>query len=581
MFILRISFDMTHHNETYAKKVAGILVPLFALRGKDDLGIGDTAALSEMIAWAAEHGFQALQILPTNETGSNNSPYDILSAMALEPSTITTNPSWLSDLTEEDYRQVLARYDLKAMQQGHVHYPLVKKCKQELLSAAWARFQKKGKTQKSVQDYERFEQEESYWLPNYTLYRALLERHGGQEDFLKWDPITRKASSATCWLATLPEQERLEIEKRRYFFSYVQWIAVTQWKKVFATAESFGISLIGDIPSGVHLSGADVFSAPELFDTEKFGGAPPEKVFQADLFTMQWGQNWGIPLYRWEQMAHDDFQWWRRRLRFLQSFFHLLRVDHTLGLFRIYSFPWPPERNAEFISLTEEEAKEKTHGLLPHFVDHADDTPEHSAHNKKRGELLLRIFQEETGKHGLIAEDLGEVPPYVPSVLAQLEIPGFKIPLWFCNEDHTMVPACDYPRISVATYATHDHPPFRNQWETWQQEILEKAATTEGAERTIRELLAFIGRPDLDCSTPYEGEIHQALLKTLYKSNSWLAVVMITDLFGLTQTFNQPGDDTDANWVERINAPIASWNKNYTAILAASDQALKECERFC
>ena len=380
---------------------------------------------------------------------------------------------------------------------------------------------------------------------------------------------------------TLSAQERVEFEKRRDFFSYVQWIAITQWRKVFAIASSFRVSLIGDLTTGVHLASADVFSAPELFDTKKFGGAPPEKVFQADPFTMQWGQNWGIPLYRWDQMAHDHFEWWRRRLRFSRSLFHFLRVDHTLGLFRIYSFPWPRERNAEFASLTEKEAQEKTNGILPHFVDYADDTPEHATHNQERGTRLLRMFQEEAGRYNLIAEDLGEVPPYVPSVLADLEIPGFKIPLWVRNEKKEMIPARDYPKISIATYATHDHHPIRKQWEAWQQEIVEKTSSAEGAEKTIRELLTFIGRSDLNSSTPYEGEIHEGLLKTLYESNSWLAVVMITDLFGLTQIFNKPGDNTDSNWAERIELPIAFWNKSYSAILAASDNALRESGRFC
>ncbi|MFZ4116480.1 MAG: 4-alpha-glucanotransferase [Chthoniobacterales bacterium] len=563
----------------YEKKITGILAPLFALRGKNDLGVGDTAALSEMIAWVAEHGFQALQMLPIHETGKANSPYEILSAMALEPSTITTHPSWLPDLTQEDYERILLHDDFTTLQQEKVQYPLVKKCKQELLSAAWSHFQQQETHEQRVQDYHHFQKEESHWLDDYTLYRALLERNDNQEDFSCWTPHTRTASAARRWVETLPEQERLHLEQRRDFFSYVQWIAITQWRKIFVTAESLGVLLIGDLPTGVHHASADVFSKPELFDTKKFGGAPPEKVFQADPFTMKWGQNWGIPLYRWDEMEHDDFQWWRRRIRFLRSFFHLLRIDHTLGLFRIYSFPWPPESNADFVSLTPEETQKKTKGLLPHFVDYADDTAEHRTHNEERGRKLLRLFQEEAGMHNLIAEDLGETPPYVPVVLKEREIPGFKIPLWIRDADKIMIPARDYPRISVVTYATHDHQPLRKQWETWQQEIIEQTPTASGAEKTIRELLTFIDLPALDPLTPYEGKIHKALLTTLYESNSWLAAVMITDLLGLTKAFNQPGDNTHSSWVERVESPIASWNEKYATILAHSDQAVKKSGR--
>jgi 4-alpha-glucanotransferase len=571
---------MSFNNSMYDKKTAGILAPLFALRGKEDLGIGDTAALAEMIVWVAEHGFQALQMLPINETSSNNSPYEILSAMALEPSTITTHPDWLEDLTQEDYRAILERYDVEKMVEGNVHYCLVKKCKQELLNAAWSRFVLREAQDKHLRDYQCFQKEESYWLADYTLYRALLERHDNQEDFSTWNPCTQNADSAKRWLTTLPKHEYLSFEKRRDFFSYVQWIAITQWKKVFAIASSQGVLLIGDIPTGVHVASADVFSKSDLFDIENLGGAPSEKIFQSDPFTMRWGQNWGIPLYKWDSMEKDNFQWWRHRIRFLRSFFHILRIDHALGLFRIYSFPWPPKMNDEFMLLTQEEALKKTEGILPHFVDYADDTPEHASYNKERGSRLLSIFQQEAGKYQLIAEDLGEVPPYVPDVLKKLEIPGFKIPLWIRDKENKMIPARDYPIISVATYATHDHHPFRKQWEMWQHDIREKKSLAPGAEKTIRELLFFIDLPDLDSLTPYEGKIHQALLKTLYESGSWLVIVMITDLLGLKQIFNNPGNLTSSNWVARIPLSIDSWNEKHTNTLASLDKALQESGRF-
>ncbi len=70
------------------KRIAGILVPLFALRGEQDLGIGDTAALREFIDWAAGIGFKLVQLLPINEIGSDNSPYNAISAVAIEPTTL-------------------------------------------------------------------------------------------------------------------------------------------------------------------------------------------------------------------------------------------------------------------------------------------------------------------------------------------------------------------------------------------------------------------------------------------------------------------------------------------------------------
>ncbi len=110
-------------------KIAGVLAPAFAVRGAKDLGIGDTEALKELISWAARQGLSVVQILPINETGGDSSPYCLLSAMAIEPTTIATFPGILPDLTQEDFDRITARYDLPALRQGSVQYREVKKLK--------------------------------------------------------------------------------------------------------------------------------------------------------------------------------------------------------------------------------------------------------------------------------------------------------------------------------------------------------------------------------------------------------------------------------------------------------------------
>ena len=87
------------------KRIAGILVPLFALRSENDLGIGDVATLREFIDWAAESGFKLVQLLPINETGGDNSPYNAISAMAIEPTTLHLAPGSPKDLTREISRR--------------------------------------------------------------------------------------------------------------------------------------------------------------------------------------------------------------------------------------------------------------------------------------------------------------------------------------------------------------------------------------------------------------------------------------------------------------------------------------------
>jgi 4-alpha-glucanotransferase len=543
------------------KKIAGLLIPLFALRGRHDLGVGDTEALSETVDWAAENGFRAVQILPINETGGDHSPYNVLSAFALDPSTITTHPSWLPELTPGDYRTITERHDLGSLRAGSVDYGAAKSLKRELLGAAWRRFRKGDGRSGRARLFARFLEQQEAWLPDYTLYRVLLEEHHGREDLASWPEERRTATSARAWLAGLDPASRETFEERRLFFAFIQWIAFSQWAAVADHSETLGVALIGDVPVGVAAGGADVFAAPEEFDQELFCGAPPEHVFKSDPFTQQWGQNWGFPPYRWEVMARNNFLWWRRRLRLLRSVFHLLRVDHALGFFRIYSFPWPPGRNAEFTDLPEEAARLKTGGRLPGFIDRDDSTPGNRAFNELRGEVLLGVLNEEIGAHRLIAEDLGEVAPYVRPVMARMGLPGFRIPMWERLADGTMQPGSSYDRLSVATYATHDHAPMLAQWEEWQAGLRRGGQEGEGCRNILGELLRFAGLPDRDPTAPFAGPVHEALLEALLACNSWIVIPMITDLFGTGQRFNVPGAVGSSNWTARIGEPVSEWSR--------------------
>src|SRR5437870_1629293 len=95
--------------------IAGILVPLFALRGGDDLGIGDTGALREFIDWAAGIGFKLVQLLPINEIGADNSPYNAISALAIEPTTLQLGANAPPELTRAEFDAVLAEVDLEKL----------------------------------------------------------------------------------------------------------------------------------------------------------------------------------------------------------------------------------------------------------------------------------------------------------------------------------------------------------------------------------------------------------------------------------------------------------------------------------
>ena len=326
--------------------------------------------------------------------------------------------------------------------------------------------------------------------------------------------------TARIWLLSLPAKRRDELKRKQLFFMYVQWIAFSQWQAIKAYGASKKVYLMGDIPFGVGRYSADVWANRAIFDLDWSGGAPPEKVFKVDPFTEKWGQNWGIPNYRWDELRRRDFDWWRTRVGNIQKVFHLYRIDHVLGFFRIYSFPWTPDRNAEFLPLTEAEAAAKTGGRLPGFKQFPDDTPEHKAANQAQGEELLRMVLEASGETTVVAEDLGVVPDYVRPTLVKLSIPGFRIPTLFREADGSYWDPKKYPRLSLAQPTTHDHPPLAAAWaECWQN-----IDTGKDVENNRREL-----RPD-DGVRRVEGpgavsRVHGRAARSLHTGRYAIAVL--------------------------------------------------------
>src|SRR4029450_9578026 len=148
------------------KKIAGVLVPVFTLRGEDDLGIGNVGVLREFIDWAARIGFKLVQLLPINETGADNSPYNAISAMAIEPTTVHLAPNSPQDLTREDFDVAFADIDLPTLRSGGIKYCQVKKLKRRILEIAFANFSAHASGDRQAA-FQKFCEEESMWLHDY------------------------------------------------------------------------------------------------------------------------------------------------------------------------------------------------------------------------------------------------------------------------------------------------------------------------------------------------------------------------------------------------------------------------------
>jgi len=208
------------------KKIAGVLAPLFALRTEIDLGIGDLDGLRQFIDWAAGVGFKLVQLLPINETGGDHSPYNAISAIALEPTTLHLAPGSPEDLTRDDFNEIVGRTDIQKLRRGAVKHDRVRRLKLGLLEKAFARFSERvGQDAASAAEFESFCTAQNAWLADYAFFRALMEENGNSETWDKWREEHRNPEAAREWLAAQPQEKQARFDERARFYRYVQWIA--------------------------------------------------------------------------------------------------------------------------------------------------------------------------------------------------------------------------------------------------------------------------------------------------------------------------------------------------------------------
>ncbi len=515
--------------------------------------------MREWIDWAAEHQFGFIQLLPINENGADESPYSGISSAALDPIYLAFEVSQVPGLTETDLTK--AHLDLKAAASSPlVNYPVVRRVKRELLEAVWARFD--GQSAALQAEFHQFCKDEADWLDDYCVFRFLMDLHGESRTWDQWPADCQTPADARNFIATKRKKSAAKVDSRLGYFAFVQWLCFRQWLAVRAHADSRGVKLMGDVPIGISWHSSDVFFHPEEFQLDWCGGSPPEGMGQADPFFQQWGQNWGIPLYRWDHMQAGGFTWWRKRISRLTRFFSIFRLDHILGFYRIYAFPWRPEHNPEFIGLNHEQAAELTGGPLPRWMLRPDDSMENKAANRDDGDVRLRAIVDAALDAEIIAEDLGWVPEYVRPHLADLGIAGFRIPHWDCNDHGHPTPGNAFPENTFTTYSTHDHDPVNGIWrgclrmihQHHEHPTEQTGWAVGGAHNTLRILSEFAGIP-----IPHDGlwpsyteGICLRLIKSLFAANSRYAVVMITELFSLDDRFNHPGTSGGENWRYRL-----------------------------
>ncbi len=540
-----------------SQKTAALLTPVFAMRRANDMGIGDTRAVLESIDFCASHQFGILQLLPIHETVGDHSPYNPISSRALSPALLTLEPDWVPGLTQDTLDSLAPASWLDQLREGPVKHLSVHPLKLQILQEAANHFETQSDlSSELLQNYEDFQHQSSSWLPGYTLFRTLVQEYGGNAHWEQWRPEHHTLAGAENWLATHPERDRLEAWRRG--FTFIQWVAWRQWLEVRRYADKRGVLLMGEMSFGVSRNSADVWLHPTLFDRDWSMGTRPVSYFDTNKDSERWGQNWGLPPYRWENHRSEDFAWLRGRLQSEAQFFHLCRLDHLRGYFRGYMFPWQGgAQHAEFATLTEEEVKLKTHGLLPRFVPGPDEQENTAQMNDLQGREIISVMQAAAGNMGLIAELMGLMPPYMRQALDDLQVPNLTFPLLEKDADGKLLHQDTFRPLSLVAYGNHDHAPIAAVY----SRLHEPTGEGVGPSEDLKNLLQFAHWKE-PAPESLNSELLSALQKSLFETPCLIAALMCMDVIGTSQRFNLPGSYGSLTWCERLEMSWAELEKH-------------------
>ncbi len=359
---------------------SGILFHISSL--PNDYGIGTMGKEAyEFVDYLEECGQSLWQILPLSPTSYGDSPYQSFSIYAGNPYFISLEV--LEDeglLKKEEYADIKWRENERYIDYGTIYdniYVVLKK--------AYLRFIDNADMKSSL---ERFSADNP-WVEEYALFMALKTVHDGRP-WNEWEEPLRMRETAA--LRAAREQYADEID----FQKFMQYKFLEQWERLKAYANKKGIKIIGDIPIYCAYDSCDVWCEPRLFELDEnrvpvvVAGFPPD-CFSAD------GQLWGNPIYNWEHMKSENYNWWTERIAYAKKLYDIVRIDHFIGFERYYAIPYgdTTARNGEW-------RQGPSFGLF--------------------NEIIKR-----TGKGNIIAEDLGIVTPAVRRLLKKTGYPGMKV----------------------------------------------------------------------------------------------------------------------------------------------------------
>ena len=429
------------------------------------------------------------QILPIGPTSYGDSPYQSFSSVAGNPYFIDLPQLERDGLLERDEYERLPWCESELS----VDYGQLYQLRYEVLHHAYRRF-----AQNPPEDYRRFCEENGHWLPDYALFMALKDAHGGRP-WNEWEqPLKTREPGA---IAAAREQYAGEIG----FQMMLQYLFTRQWRALKGYANERGIRIIGDIPIYVPRDSADVWSAPEQFlldenyEPIEVAGGPPDG-FSAD------GQLWGNPLYRWDAMKADGYRWWIDRFRASAALYDIIRIDHFRGFEGYYAIPG------------------------------GATTARDGVWRQGPGIELFHAVRAALGDLPIIAEDLGFLTEGVHRLREECGFPGMKV-LQFAFD-----PDCD------SEYLPHNH--------------IENCVVYPGTHdnATLAEWLTTASKGELAKAKAYLGlnrseGFAAGMLRGTLASCARLAVIPAADWLGLgaEARINTPGVG-QGNWQWRAKA---------------------------
>jgi 4-alpha-glucanotransferase len=475
------------------RRVAGVLLPLFSMRSRASWGVGEFPDLAPFTRWMRDAGLSLLQLLPINEMSpGQSSPYSAMSSAALDP--VFISPDAIAEFARAGGADALdaeARDALAAARYAPaIDFDAVRRAKSAAFAMAWGEF-------RGSDAFDAFCAREASWLDDYVLFRALADENGAH------------GAGWTAWAAPLRDRapEALDDARRRLaprlaYYAWLQWIADAQWRAAHEDARANGVAVFGDLPFMVNAASADVWTRQHEFMLDATVGTPPDAVSET-------GQDWGVPVYRWPDIAARGFEWLRMRGARAAALFDGFRVDHLVGFYRTFVRP--------------------AHGE-PYFLP--AEPPDQIA----QGEAIMRMFM--ATRAAVTAEDLGTVPDYVRESLGRLGLPGYLIQRWHrrWHEPGTpFIPPSDWPPNAVATTGTHDTETLVEWWDSLSGDESRQIAGTDG---------------------PFTPQARDTILSAVYHSPSNLLVLPMQDLFGWRDRINTPATVGDANWRWALPWPV-------------------------